>query len=106
MRSNFKSPLKIDNGAVRTRGELDWGPGEEQALVSVSISQKGRGVAGMATSPNPFDEPTPEWKLDIKPGYYGTSFKAGPADAVGIVCAMSDDKVRVFFWSQEVQLET
>ena len=106
MRSNFKSPLKIDKGAVRTRGKLDWDPGEEQSLVSVSISQKERGVAGMATSPKPFDKPTEEWKLDIEPGYYGTSFEAGPAEAVGIVCAMGDDDVRVFFWSQEIQLET
>ena len=105
MRSQFKSPLKIDTGAVRTRGELEWEPGEEQSLVSVSISQRGHGVAGMATSPNPFERPTQNWTLDIEPGYYGTSFKAGPANAVGIVCAMGDDKVRVFFWSQEVELQ-
>jgi hypothetical protein len=105
MRSNFESPLNIVSKAVRVRGELDWEPGEEESLVSVSISQKHQKAAGMATSPKPFKKPDKTWTLDIEPGYYGTSFKPGPANAVGIICAMGDDEVRVFFWSQEVELE-
>jgi hypothetical protein len=107
MRSNFESPLKIVDGAVRTRGRLTWEDGESESLVSVSISQKKNKVAGMATSPKKFEKPKKTWTLDIDPGYtgsYARKFKPGPANAVGIVCAMGSD-VRVFFWSQEVELE-
>src|SRR3954447_14466058 len=108
MRSNFESPLKIVNGAVRARGRLNWEGGESESLVSVSISQKQNQVAGMATSPNKFEKPRKTWTLDIDPGYTGSGYKRelkpGPATAVGIVCAMGSD-VRVFFWSQEVELE-
>jgi hypothetical protein len=103
MRSNFESPLKIVNGAVRAKGTLEWEAGERESLVSVSISQKGHKVAGMGTSPDEFKEPREHWTLDIDPGY-AASFKPGHANAVGIICAMGDD-VRVFFWSQEVELE-
>jgi hypothetical protein len=108
MRSNFESPLKIVDGAVRARGRLNWEGGESESLVSVSISQKKNKVAGMATSPNKFEKPKKTWSLDIDPGYtggrYARKFKPGPANAVGIVCAMGSD-VRVFLWSQEVELE-
>jgi hypothetical protein len=104
MRSNFKSPLKIVNGAVRARGVLDWETGERESLVSVSISQKGQKVAGMATSPDRFKKPRKNWSLDIDPGY-ANSFQPGPASAVGIICAMGDE-VRVFLWSQEVELSS
>ena len=103
MRSNFESPLKIVDGAVRARGGLDWEGAETEALVSVSIAQKGKKVAGMATSPDEFEKPASSWELDIDPGYT-KQFKPGSADAVGIICAMGD-QVRVFFWSQEVELE-
>jgi hypothetical protein len=103
MRSNFESPLKIVDGAVRARGRLDWEGGETESLVSVSISQKANKVAGMATSPDEFKKPKSTWTLDIDPGY-ASRFKSGPASAVGIICAMGDE-VRVFFWSQEVELE-
>jgi hypothetical protein len=56
----------------------------------------------MATSPQKFKKPRKTWTLDIKPGY-ATSFQPGPANAVGIVCAMGSE-VRIFFWSQEVEL--
>jgi hypothetical protein len=102
MRSNFESPLKIVNGAVRARGRLNWEGGESESLVSVSISQKQHNVAGMATSPDEFEKPKRTWTLDIDPGY--GKFKPGPANAVGIICAMGSE-VRVFFWSQEVELE-
>jgi hypothetical protein len=108
MRSNFESALKIVDGAVRARGELNWEGGESESLVSVSISQKQNKVAGMATSPDKFEEPKKMWTLDIDPGYtgsgYARKFKPGPANAVGIVCAMGDE-VRVFLWSQEVELK-
>jgi hypothetical protein len=107
LRSNFDSPLTIVNGDVKAQGELEWDPGEEQALVSVSIFQKQHTVAGMATSHNPFDKKSSKqtWTLDIKPGYENTSFEPGLANAIGIVCAMSDQQVRVFLWSQEVKLK-
>jgi hypothetical protein len=108
MRSNFESPLKIVDGAVRARGRFSWDDGESESLVSVSISQKQNKVAGMATSPKEFEKPKKTWTLDINSGYtgggYARKFKPGPANAVGIVCAMGSD-VRVFLWSQEVELE-
>ncbi|MQA72764.1 MAG: hypothetical protein GEU88_00140 [Solirubrobacterales bacterium] len=103
MRSNFESDLRIVDGAIKARGELNWEAGETEALVSVSISQKGERVAGMATSPDEFKRPATNWTLDIEPGY-ARRFRPGPANAVGIVCAMGDD-VRVFFWSQEIKLK-
>jgi hypothetical protein len=103
MRSNFESPLKIVDGAVRARGTLEWEKGERESLVSVSIAQKGHKVAGMRTSPDEFKKPSEKWTLDIDPGYEA-GFKPGLASAVGIICAMGDE-VRVFFWSQEVELE-
>ena len=101
MRSQFKSPLKIKAGHVEARGELMWEPGENESLVSVSISQKQHAVAGMATSPQKFNKPRKTWTLDIEPGY--GNFQPGPANAVGIICAMGSE-VRVFFWGQEVEL--
>ena len=102
MRSQFKSPLKIKAGHVEARGELMWEPGEQESLVSVSISQQQHAAAGMATSPQKFNKPRKTWTLDIKPGY-ASSFQPGPANAVGIICAMGSE-VRVFFWAQEVEL--
>ena len=103
MRSNFQSRLRIVNGVVKARGRFEWETGETEALVSVSISQKGAKVAGMATSPDEFERPVKNWKLDIDPGY-GRKFKPGPADAIGIVCAMGNE-VRVFLWSQQIELK-
>ncbi len=104
MRSRFESPLKIVNGAVRARGPLEWENGERQSLVSVSIAQKGNKTAGMGTSPDEFKKPRKHWTLDIDPGYYAAGFTPGPANAIGVICAMGDD-VRVSFWSQEVELK-
>jgi hypothetical protein len=104
VRSNFEKALRIVDGAVKARGTLDWEAGETEALVSVSISQRGKKVAGMATSPEEFKRSAKNWKLDIKPGY-GRKFKPGPADAIGIVCAMGSE-VRVFLWSQQVELKS
>jgi hypothetical protein len=108
MRSNFESSLKIVNGAVQAQGKFNWEPGEKESLVSVSISQKQNKVAGMATSPNKFVRPQKSWTVNIDPGYtgrgYAQKFKPGPANAVGIVCAMGKE-VRVFLWSQEVKLK-
>jgi len=104
MKSNFESPLKIHNGKVRARGPLNWEGGESESLVSVSISQKQHKVAGMATSPEEFEKPKETWTLEIDPGY-DNKFKPGPANAVGIICAMGGD-VRVFFWGEEVELES
>ena len=103
MQSRFDSSLKIVNGKVRARGPLEWAAGERESLVSVSISQKDHNVAAMATSPKEFKKPRKNWALDIKPGY-GSKFKPGPANAIGIVCAMGNE-VSVSFWSQEVELK-
>ncbi len=104
MRSKFQQALRIVDGVVKARGTLEWETGEKEALVSISISQKGAKVAGMATSPDEFERPVKNWKLDIDPGY-GRKFKPGPADAIGIVCAMGGE-VRVFFWSQQIELKS
>jgi hypothetical protein len=103
MRSKFQSPLRIVDGRVKARGKFEWETGEKQALVSVSITQRGAKAGGMTTSPNEFERPAKSWTLDIDPGY-GRKFKPGPADAIGIVCAMGDE-VRVFLWSQQIVLK-
>jgi len=108
MRSNFESSLKIVDGAVRAKGRFNWEGGESESLVSVSISQKQNKVAGMATSPEKFERRQKTWTVKIDPGYtgsgYARKFKPGPANAIGIVCAMGNE-VRVFLWSQEVELK-
>lgn len=104
MRSKFDNVLKIvDGGAVRAKGGFEWDDDETEALVSVSISQPGEKVAGMATTTKEFKKPAKGWTIDIKPGYH-KKFKPGRADAIGIVCAMGD-KVNVFFWGHKVTLE-
>ena len=76
MKSNFESPLKIVDGAVRAKGRLNWEEGESESLVSVSISQKQNKVAGMATSAEKFEKPKRTWTLDIYPGYTGGRYDA------------------------------
>ncbi len=104
MRSKFQNRIRVVNGVAKARGSFEWEKGETEALVSVSISQKGAKVAGMATSPAEFKRrESKSWTLDIDPGY-GRQFKSGPADAIGIVCAMGNE-VRVFLWAQQVELK-
>jgi hypothetical protein len=106
MRSNFKSPLKIKNGVVKAKGDFNWGTGEKEARVSVSIFQRGHKVADMATSPEEFKRPAKSWTVDVgseyEPGY--PTFKPGPAEAIGIVCAMGNE-ARVSLWTQPVDLK-
>jgi hypothetical protein len=105
MRSNFDSPLKIVNGTINACGELEWETGENEAIVSATITQKGEKVAGTASSPPNFAAGETEWMLDVNPASVH-KFKKGPARATGVVCAMGDDiDVNVFHWSQDVVLE-
>ena len=57
----------------------------------------------MTTSPNEFERSGEELDARDRSGY-GRKFKPGPADAIGIVCAMGDE-VRVFLWSQQIVLK-
>ena len=38
MRSNFDSPMPVEDGVAKACGELDWASGENEAHVTVTIS--------------------------------------------------------------------
>ena len=48
MRSAFDTPVKVEDGVVEACGELDWSSGENQAHVTITISQKGEKLVGPA----------------------------------------------------------
>ncbi len=105
MRSKFDSPAEIIGGKVEVCGPLEWEPGEEEAVVSVTITQRSERIAGAASSPPDFEAGQAEWMLTVAPSG-NRKFKRGPARAIGIVCAMRSDDVSVFHWSEDIVLET
>jgi hypothetical protein len=106
MRSNFDSPLKVVDGVVEACGELDWGSGETEAVVTITISQKDEKIVGTATSPPSFDAPEDEWMLMVKPAQENRKFKKGSAHATGVIHALGDGiEPKVFNWSQDIELE-
>jgi hypothetical protein len=105
MRSNFDSPMKIDDGVAKACGELGWGPGEREAMVTITITQKGEKLVGTASSPPSFDAPEDEWMLEVSPSQANKKFKKGPAHASGIIHAVGDDGVSVFQWTQDIVLD-
>jgi hypothetical protein len=105
MRSNFDSPLTLTDTGVEACGELDWGGGETEVLVTITIAQRGAKIVGTASSPPSFTPSADEWMLDVRPTDAHKKFKKGPAHAVGIIHAMRGDTVDVFQWEQEVELD-
>jgi hypothetical protein len=106
MHSQFDSPLKITDGVVEACGELDWGAGETEAIVAVTITQKGEKISGAASSPPNFEKPEDEWMLNVQPAH-DKKFKKGAARATGVIHATGEGlEVAPFSWSQDVELET
>ena len=104
MRSNFDSPLGIEDGVVKACGELDWEGDETEAHVTITITQKGEKLVGTASSPPSFDAPEREWMLEVRPQAH-KKFKKGSAHAVGVINTIRGDGVDVFQWEQEVELD-
>lgn len=105
MRSKFDSPAKLVDGAVEACGPLDWDAGEDKAMVTVTITQKGERVAGMASSPYGFARGDQEWMLEIPPAT-NKKFQKGPAHAAGMVCVTTGaGEAAVFQWSEDIELE-
>lgn len=105
MRSNFDSPLHVEDGVIEACGELDWGEGDTEAHVTVTISQKGEKLVGSASSPPNFEHGAEEWMLSVSPSVANRKFKKGPAHAVGVIHTIRDDGVGVFQWEQDVELD-
>jgi hypothetical protein len=105
MRSNFDSPLGLEDGVVKACGELEWAGGETEAIVTITITQKGEKLVGVASSPPTFDAPEGEWMLEVQPSEAHRKFKKGPATAHGIIHAIRDDTVDVFRWDQDIELD-
>ena len=106
MHSKFDSPLKVKDGVVEACGELDWAAGETEAIVSVTITQKGEKISGAASSPPNFEKPEDEWMLNVQPSRANKKFKRGPARATGVIHATGEDiDVEPFTWHEDVELE-
>jgi hypothetical protein len=105
MHSNFDSPLALEDGVVKACGELEWAGGETEAIVTITITQKGEKLVGTASSPPNFDAPADEWMLEVQPSQANKKFKKGAATAHGIIHAITDNTVEVFRWDQDVELD-
>ena len=57
MRSQFDSPMGIEDGVAKACGELGWEGAEVEAIVTVTITQKNQQLVGTASSPPNFDAP-------------------------------------------------
>jgi hypothetical protein len=105
MRSNFDAELKVVGGVVQACGPLGWDAGETEAVVTVTITQKDKKLAGTASSPPSFAASDEEWMLEVQPAPAKQAFTTGPAHAVGVIHATGEDiPVRVFHWGQDVEL--
>jgi hypothetical protein len=109
MRSNFDSPMKIEDGVAEACGELEWDQGETEAIVTVTITQREDQVEGTASSPPNFHPPEDEWMLQVRPSDPHKKFKKGPAHARGSIRTTSgstgggaDDTFR---WEQDIDLD-
>lgn len=105
MRSQFDSPMQIEDGVAQACGGLDWGDDETEAHVAITISQKGEKLVGSASSPPDFERGADEWMLSVQPSSAHRKFKKGPAHAVGVIHAIKGDGVEVFHWEQDVELD-
>ena len=105
MRSNFDEKLRVEDGVVSACGELVWGPGETEAHVTVTISQKGEKLVGSAASPPNFEPQEKEWMLSVRPSDANRKFKKGAAHAVGVVHTIHGADIDVFHWDQDIELD-
>jgi hypothetical protein len=105
LHSNFDSPLRVEDGAIAACGELEWDSGEDEAHVTVTISQKSEKLVGSATSPPNFEAGEDEWMLSIRPSTANRKFKKGPAHAVGVIHTIGDNGVELFQWEQDIELD-
>src|SRR3954447_2112140 len=105
MHSNFEPKLGVDDGVVKACGELEWAAGETEAIVTITIAQKGEKLVGTASSPPTFDAPEDEWMLEVRPSQSNKKFKKGAAHAHGIIHAIAGNTVNVFTWDQEIELD-
>jgi hypothetical protein len=105
MRSNFDSPMKIEDGVAKACGDFDWGSGEQEAHVAVTISQKEGTLVGTASSPPDFASGEHEWMLEVHPSKANKKFKKGAAHAVGVIHTITDNAVEVFQWEQDIDLD-
>ena len=105
MRSQFDSPMGVEDGVAKACGELGWEGAEVEAIVTVTITQKGEKLVGTASSPPNFDAPEDEWMLEVTPTPSNKKFKKGPAHAHGIIHAIAGNTVNVFTWDQEIELD-
>ena len=105
MRSQFDSPIRIEDGVAQACGELDWEASESQAHVTITISQKGDKLVGTGSSPPDFDRGEDEWMLSVRPSAGNRKFKKGPAHAVGVIHTITDAGVTLFQWQQDIELD-
>ena len=101
MRSNFDSPMEIENGVVEACGELDW-KGETGVSVMVTLIQRQHHAVGTASSKS-FSPPADEWMVEFE-ATGANGFSAGPAHAIGVLSAVDSHGVTVFHWSQDVHV--
>ena len=105
MRSQFDSPMRIEDGVAEACGELVWEAGETQAHVAITISQKGEKLVGTASSPPDFERGEDEWMLSVRPSDVNRKFKKGPAHAVGVIHATTDGGMTLSQWEQDIDLD-
>ena len=105
MRSQFDSPMRIEDGVAQACGELGWEAGETQAHVAITISQKDEKLVGSASSPPDFEPPEEEWMFSVRPSAANRKFKKGPAHAVGVIHTTTDGGVTSHQWEQDIELD-
>jgi hypothetical protein len=104
MRSNFDTPMKLDkDGVAEACGPLEWGPGETEANVTVTISQKPDKVEGTASGS--FHPPEDEWMLEVRPSEPHKKFKKGAAHGRGDLNTAAAAAGGSFQWEQDVDLD-
>lgn len=105
MRSQFDSPMRVEDGAAQACGELDWEAGETEAHVTITISQKGEKLVGTGSSPPNFEPGEDEWMLSVRPSAANRKFKKGPAHAIGVIHTITGGGVALFQWEQDIELD-
>jgi len=105
MRSQFDTPMGLEDGVAKACGPLGWDGAEVEAIVTITITQKDEKLVGSASSPPNFDAPEDEWMLEVQPSEPHKKFKKGPAHAHGIIHAIAGNTVNVVAWDQEIELD-
>jgi len=108
MHSRFESPLDVNvhNGVVDACGPIDWAGDEDEAVVTVTISQRKGKAVGSGHSTKAVPKPDTMWEVDVEalPGMQ--QLKPGPARASGVICGLgSGIEMREFTWTQDIELK-